>query len=412
METQAINRSEAKRKLATVQKIKSINPIPNADAIEVVEVLGWKVVVKKDEVKVGQKVVYFEIDSLLPDVPQYEFLGKARVNPITVGTDAEEVGHPLKTAKLRGQISQGLVQTFESLPTDFSGLSRAAFLTLLENAPIGADVTKLLNVSKWDKPESVSALGTLVGGFPSHLTPKTDEERVQGQPVDLEKMKGEAYVGSEKLDGTSVTVTFDPETKEILFASRNYQLADDNKIRDFLEATGTLERIMNFTEGRLVLQSEFYGVGIQDNRVGIKGNRLSTFNIAVDGVRQSLLRSIEIAHELGLELPDIVRLGIPKEHELELLNAVKALNRDRKKVNLQVEDRITSGPKPLIMAKNSGHLFNATSDELVEDVSGEVYPSTNRAIEGIVYRPVFETDNFNPISFKVINNKFLIKHKL
>ena len=45
------------RKLATIQRIKELNPIPNADAIEVASVLGWKVVVKKGDLKVEVLVI-------------------------------------------------------------------------------------------------------------------------------------------------------------------------------------------------------------------------------------------------------------------------------------------------------------------------------------------------------------------
>lgn len=55
------------RKLATIQRVLSLNPIPDADAIEVAQVLGWKVVVKKGEFNVNDLVVYCEIDSLMPE---------------------------------------------------------------------------------------------------------------------------------------------------------------------------------------------------------------------------------------------------------------------------------------------------------------------------------------------------------
>ena len=71
---QGLNLTEAKRKLATVQVIKEVKPIEDADAIEVATVKSWSVVVKKGEVTPGQKVIYFEIDSLLPVVPEFEFL--------------------------------------------------------------------------------------------------------------------------------------------------------------------------------------------------------------------------------------------------------------------------------------------------------------------------------------------------
>ena len=43
------------RKLASIQTITQISPIKDADAIEVARVLGWNVVVKKDQFKVGDK---------------------------------------------------------------------------------------------------------------------------------------------------------------------------------------------------------------------------------------------------------------------------------------------------------------------------------------------------------------------
>jgi len=82
------------RKLATIQKIKSLEPIPEADKIEKAIVLGWQLVVKKGDFKVGDYCVYCEIDSVLPERPEYEFLRPRKFR--------------IKTAKLRGQISQGI----------------------------------------------------------------------------------------------------------------------------------------------------------------------------------------------------------------------------------------------------------------------------------------------------------------
>ncbi len=62
----------AERKLASIQSIKAIEPIPGADAIERATVLGWQCVVKKGEFKPGDHVVYCEVDSLLPVKPEFE----------------------------------------------------------------------------------------------------------------------------------------------------------------------------------------------------------------------------------------------------------------------------------------------------------------------------------------------------
>lgn len=62
------------RKLASIQIVNTVEPIANADAIERIRVLGWWVVSKKGEHQPGDKVVYCEIDSLLPERPEFEFL--------------------------------------------------------------------------------------------------------------------------------------------------------------------------------------------------------------------------------------------------------------------------------------------------------------------------------------------------
>lgn len=96
------------RKLATVRRVAELLPIPNADAIECAVVDGWKVVVKKGEFRPGDEGVYFEIDSLLPVRDErFSFLAKGAVG--------QEYAR-LRTIKLRGQISQGLLLPASTFP--------------------------------------------------------------------------------------------------------------------------------------------------------------------------------------------------------------------------------------------------------------------------------------------------------
>src|SRR5215468_2907168 len=109
------------RKLASIQVVNAAEPIPNADAIERVRVLGRWVVVKKGEHKPGDKVVYCEIDSLLPERPAFEFLRAssfkaAQTDP--AGDTLLPAGFRIKTVKLRGQVSQGICFPLSILPPD------------------------------------------------------------------------------------------------------------------------------------------------------------------------------------------------------------------------------------------------------------------------------------------------------
>ena len=96
--------NEIGRKLASIQKIESLSEIVGADQIEVARVLGWDVVVKKGEFQVGDLAIFFEIDSFLPRRPKWEFLEKSSLRKM-----GDKEGLRLKTIKLRGQISQGLL---------------------------------------------------------------------------------------------------------------------------------------------------------------------------------------------------------------------------------------------------------------------------------------------------------------
>src|SRR5215218_1637777 len=155
------------RKLASIQVVNAAEPIPNADAIERVRVLGWWVVVKKGEFRPGDRVVYCEIDSLLPERPAFEFLRASSFKPAQTdeaGATVLPAGFRVKTVKLRGQVSQGICFPLAVLPP---------------GAPTdeGADVTDWIGVQKWEPPLPVGMGGKVKGPFPGFL-PKTDATNV------------------------------------------------------------------------------------------------------------------------------------------------------------------------------------------------------------------------------------------
>lgn len=82
------------RKLASIKAISDIIPIEGKDRIVLAMVDGWSVIVKKDEFKIGDKCVYVEIDSVLPERPEFEFLRKNNFR--------------IKTMKMAGCISSGI----------------------------------------------------------------------------------------------------------------------------------------------------------------------------------------------------------------------------------------------------------------------------------------------------------------
>ena len=169
------------RKLASIQTVNALEPILNADAIERMRILGWWVVVKKGEFRPGDKVVYCEIDSLLPERPEFEFLRASSFKLAQTDASGATVlpaGFHIKTVKLRRQVSQGICFPLSILPEG---------ATLDE----GADVTEQLGVRKWEPPVPVGMGGRVKGGFPGFL-PKTDETRVQVLEPVLERHRGKS----------------------------------------------------------------------------------------------------------------------------------------------------------------------------------------------------------------------------
>jgi RNA ligase (TIGR02306 family) len=237
------------RKLATIQKIKSLDPITNADSIERATVLGWQLVVKKGEFRVGEACVYCEIDSLFPDLEPFAFL-KPR-------------GMRIRTVKLRGQISQGICFPLSILP---------------EGYPIeeGADVTQVLGITKYEPVLPASLSGLVKGIFPSFI-PKTDETRVQVLQELLCKYEGEACYVTEKLDGSSVTYYL--KDGEFGVCSRNLELLEtaDNSfwtVARQLDMENKLRRL----GGNYALQGELIGSGIQGNKYKLKTQTVYFFN--------------------------------------------------------------------------------------------------------------------------------------
>lgn len=253
------------RKLASIQKIENIRPIEGADSIECATVLGWNVVVKKGEHNPGDVITYVEVDSLLPESTEYEFLRKSSYRaPITEGENViQRGGFKIRTIKLRGQISQGLI-----LPVPNGEWN------------IGDDVTDVLGIIKYEPPIPAGMKGSVKGPFPSFIQ-KTDEIRIQSAPELLDPRL--EYEAREKLDGTSVTAFI--RDGEFGICSRNLLLDETDTshvIVKYAVETGLkekLQQICDLSGFEVYIQGELIGPGIQGNRYGLKERKLYVFNV-------------------------------------------------------------------------------------------------------------------------------------
>jgi len=342
------------RKLASIRVISDIEQIPNADVIELAIVDGWKVVVAKNVGhQIGNKVVYCEIDSFLPIEPEFEFLRKTSFKKM-----GEEEGFRLKTIKLKGQVSQGLLIPLNDAIEVMKRRNGEVYTEMLE---VGKDVSQLLGIQKYEPPIPAELAGKVKGLFPSFLY-KTDEMRIQNLVNEYEEWKKSDktfYVG-EKLDGSSST--FYIKDDEFGVCSRNLELTETEGntfwkvVREF-----DLETRMREFGGNFSLQGELVGPGIQSNPYKLNKPTVKIFNVFdIDmGEYLPLDKFKFIVEHLGLE-------------------TVPILDEDFK--------------------------LPDTIDELLNYADGKSVLNPNFDREGVVIR---STDR--AISFKAISNKFLLK---
>lgn len=246
------------RKLARIAEITDIKPIPDADAIECAVVEnGWNVVVKKGEYQKGDIAIYCEVDSWVPH-ELAPFLSKGQEPREYNGVKGER----LRTVKLRGQISQGLL-----LPID---------LTFFRDP--GTDVTQTLGIQKYEPPIPAQLAGDIKGAFPSFI-PKTDQERCQNLHDEIfNEHYEEEYEVTIKLDGTSCTIYY--KDGEVGVCGRNWELkeTEGNTLWRCAREQGIIEGLEKLGRN-LAIQGEVIGEGIQGNQEKLKGQKFFIFDI-------------------------------------------------------------------------------------------------------------------------------------
>ena len=339
------------RPLATIREVGNKKPIENADLIEVVKIDGWEVVTKKNEFKTGDKVVYIEIDSILPELEMFEFMRPREFR--------------VKTIKLRGQFSQGIVFPLSILEE---------FDTKNLNLELNTDVTKILGIKKYIGNMDFQQTNAK-GNFP-YFIPKTDETRLQNVMQILDKEVKENIYITEKVDGSSITIFYNKGNFGV--CSRNLELkleeggkftipVFENKIEEKLTAY-CVENNVN-----LALQGELLGVGVKGNKYKLKGLEIRFFNVFnVD--TQKFLNFDEF-------------LGVISDLDLKAV--------------------------PLILVPED---FEFTKEYLINLSKRQSVLYKNVKAEGIIIRSKEERNdirgtNENRYSFKVINPEFLLKYE-
>lgn len=416
------------RKLASIVEISKVSPIEGADKLEVAEMVGkgWKVVTAKGEVNPGDLCVYFEIDSFLdPNDERYSFLKDRCLRKfVSKGGNVLREGLKIKTIKLRGVLSQGLLMpigkfvgkeilcdTRPAKPEDVVAddgtpvteeelegveISRLFYykdvteeggrqtIKEVEVLP-GTDLTELLHVEHYDEvkeslqPEMGNPIcADALGKFPSDYIPKTDEERIQNLGDWFEKMKGRVWQVSCKHDGTSCTIAYskiiDEGNPEIV-CSRNLRLkpeSADGKIPVYWQMArqyDVLAKLKELSESvgiEYAVQGEIVGPGINKCK-----NKENTYKFLV-------FRIYDITHQKWVNPTDTVQMC--KSLGLEHVQIVKD--------NFAFFDEIT------------------TMEDALKFAEGKTAEGNER--EGVVLKTI---DELPYASFKIVSNKYLMKQE-
>jgi RNA ligase (TIGR02306 family) len=339
--TPPVNLVGTERRLATIERIDSIRDIPDADAIVCARIRGWDVVVKREDFTAGDTCIYFEVDSFLPATDsRFEFLAPRGVRADENGN----IGYVLKTAKLRGQYSQGLALPFGDFPE-------------LNNTLIGDDVTTPLGVTKWDPPLPSELDGVARGVFPTWIS-KTSEQRVQnfaallGQPGD--------WIATEKIDGTSLTAWVSGTEEGV--AQRTIDLLDNGNKFWTTARKYDLHTILRTLGSNAVVQGEMFGAGvISKNPLGINDVQFRAFTLYIDGTEipradwpQALLDIAVPIHDLtfpatveeAIEQVDGIRSLIGKDRAAEGI-----VWRDRTAATIELNGQILRASAKVISNK-------------------------------------------------------------
>lgn len=341
----------AERALAHIEKIEWVKPIPGADNIELIGVLGWVCVAKKGEFNPGDLAVYIEIDSKCPETDErFEFLAAkhykvktmkiGKFNVISQGLALPLSLFPEFDGKAIGSdVTNDLKITYSSLEdqkrksdnTDSNAkyksmasrnpkIFKKPFIRKMMKSEIGRKILFFIFGRKKDNPKK----------FPEWIV-KTDETRIENAPFYLQSE--DEWVKTEKCDGTSCTYAVERLKKgkgkfDFIVCSRNVRQADRNQVTyhdsniywELADKYGIEEILTDFAiknhYDRVVLQGEGVGL-VQGNPYKFKENKLYVFNLIIDGDRIGTVEMSKFCDEYGLTSVPIIntRYKLPKTME-------------------------------------------------------------------------------------------------
>ena len=251
------------RKLVTIRQIQSLTPIHKADLIELARIDGWKVVVQKGLHTVGDYVVYFEVDSVLPDTDFFrETAGRDGLTTSMLEDGTIVRGYLIRAIKLKGVVSQGLILPVSVIP------SLLLPHDLEKSYKEQTDLTQMFKTSLYAKPFNPENAPDALGYMPTNIR-RTAVERVQNQLEEVWQAYQEDWLFQVtcKLDGDSCTVFKHNGTLGVCSRNLNFKFDIQNKEQSstFTRAAAQMHKKLPDVSEDYCIQGELVGPGIQQN---------------------------------------------------------------------------------------------------------------------------------------------------
>lgn len=279
----------------TIEVIDQILPHPNADRLAVYKMKGldFEVIAGIEDFQIGQKVLYFPVDSIIPN----DILNKIGLEGKLKGKDKNRLG----MIKLRGLYSKGLITSLSLIENCTFQISISPNVKKgwtiqdpKEKEKLSAEITAYLGVTKYDPPIS-SIKGGIHAGDCSGKLPdglgKYDIEGCERYPEVVKKLLYQEVCVSEKLEGSNGSVCLYKQENKIYVNMHGNSVMPTEELPEppywkMAKECGHIDLVKKLKDKCkhfVAIFSEAIGPGVQENIYRLKQNKLVAYDIKIDG---------------------------------------------------------------------------------------------------------------------------------
>jgi RNA ligase (TIGR02306 family) len=284
------------------RKVREVKHHPYADRLDIckIEDTEYQFINIRDDLKIGDYIVYFPEDSIIPD----EILDLINLKGRLSGKGKNRC----KAIRLRGECSQGLIIPSKRIE-EYLGRE------IIE----GEDLTKSLGVIKYEPPVTLTSIGNL------HPLPKGvityDIENVEnyGRAIDFLIRDNIEVVITEKIEGTNVSIHYSKEDEKVIISTHHHAIEEIENtekenfycsaVRKLSLDKKVLDLAREFSADKVTIYGELIGPSIQKNIYKLQDMTIKCFDILVDDSFVNFNVKIETFRNLNIDMVPILFRG-------------------------------------------------------------------------------------------------------